>query len=194
MTENTMQNNPQWAEELVRLAEILAQTGLESTVKWGSDVFTYKGKNVVSYGGFKNFVSLWFYNGVFLSDPYKVLVAASDGKTRSLRQWRFTSIDQIDDSKILDYVREAIEIEEKGLKLAPEKHHTVEIPEPLASALSSDNQLNDAFAKLTSGRKKEYCVYVAEAKQESTKLARVEKIIPMILQGIGLNDKYKKNC
>lgn len=194
MAEHTMQNNPQWAEELIRISEILAQTGLETTTKWGAEVFIHKGKNVVSYGGFKHFVSLWFYNGVFLSDPYKVLVAASDGKTKSLRQWRFTSIDQIDASKILEYVREAVEIEEKGLKLPPEKHQTVEIPEPLASALSSDNQLKVAFSKLTSGRQKEYCLHIAEAKQESTKLARVEKIIPMILLRIGLNDKYKKNC
>lgn len=189
-----IQDNPQWAEELVRIAEILAKTGLPAAIKWGAEVFTYNGKNVVSYGGFKNFVSIWFYNGVFLSDPYKVLVTASEGKTKSLRQWRFTSIDQIDEAKILEYVREAVEVEKKGLKLAPEKHQPVEIPEPLATALASDPDLQSAFAGLTSGKQKEYCLYVAEAKQEATKLSRVEKIAPMILLGVGLHDKYKKNC
>lgn len=189
-----IQNNPLWAEELVRIAEILARAGLSPTIKWGAEVFTYNGKNVVSYGGFKNFVSIWFYNGVFLSDPYKVLVTASDGKTKSLRQWRFTSIDQIDEAKILEYIREAVEVEEKGLKLAPEKHQPVEIPEPLAATLASDPELNTAFANLTSGKQKEYCLHVAEAKQEATKLSRVEKIAPMIRQGVGLHDKYKKNC
>lgn len=194
MPDNPMQNNSQWAEELELIATILSKTGLSSTIKWGAEVYTFNGKNIVSYGGFKNFVSIWFYNGVFLSDPYKVLVTASDGKTKSLRQWRFTSADQIAESKILEYVREAVELEQKGLKLSPEKHQPVEIPEPLASALQSDTSLKSAFEKLTSGKQKEYCLYLAEAKQEATKFTRLEKITPMILQGIGLNDKYKKNC
>ena len=187
-----MQNNKQWAEELVRIADILAKSGLPASVKWGAEVFTYLGKNVVSYGGFKNFVSIWFYNGVFLSDPYRVLVTASEGKTKSLRQWRFSSIDEIDEAKILEYVREAIDIEVKGLKLAPEKHQPAEVPELLAEALSDDPDLKAAFEKLTSGKQKEYCLYVAEAKQEATKRARIEKIKPMILQGKGLNDKHRR--
>ena len=65
MADNPMQNNQQWAEELVRIADILAKSGLPTSIKWGAEVFTYLGKNVVSYGGFKNFVSIWFYNGVF---------------------------------------------------------------------------------------------------------------------------------
>lgn len=192
MADNPMQNNQQWAEELVRIADILVKSGLPSSIKWGAEVFTHKGKNVVSYGGFKHFVSIWFYNGVFLSDPYQVLVTASEGKTKSLRQWRFTSIYEIDDAKILEYVREAIDIEDKGLRLAPEKHHPAEVPELLAEALSADPVLKSAFEKLSSGKQKEYCLYVAEAKQEATKLARIEKITPMILQGKGLNDKHRR--
>lgn len=192
MAGESMQNNPQWAEELVRIADILAKTGLPATLKWGAEVYTYKGKNIVSYGGFKNFVSVWFYNGVFLSDPYKLLVTASEGKTKSLRQWRFTSLDQIEESKLLEYVREAMEVEEKGLRLAPEKHQPAEIPDVLADALASDASLKQAFENLSSGKQKEYCLYIAEAKQEATKLARIGKIAPMIVQGAGLHDKYKK--
>ena len=192
MADNPMQNNQQWAEELVRIADILAKSGLPASVKWGAEVFTYQGKNVVSYGGFKNFVSIWFYNGVFLSDPYRVLVTASEGKTKSLRQWRFSSIDEIDEAKILEYVREAIDIEVKGLKLAPEKHQPAEVPELLAEALSDDPDLKAAFEKLTSGKQKEYCLYVAEAKQEATKLSRIEKIKPMIHKGEGLHDKHRR--
>ena len=192
MADNPMQNNQQWAEELVRIADILAKSGLPTSIKWGAEVFTYQGKNVVSYGGFKNFVSIWFYNGVFLSDPYRVLVTASEGKTKSLRQWRFSSIDEIDEAKILKYVREAIDIEVKGLKLAPEKHQPAEVPQLLAEALSDNPDLKAAFEKLTSGKQKEYCLYVAEAKQEATKRARIEKIKPMIQKGEGLHDKHRR--
>jgi len=49
-----------------------------------------------------------------------------------------------------------------------------------------------AFEKLTPGRRKEYILYLNDAKQESTKKTRLEKIKPLIISGFGLNDKYKK--
>lgn len=186
-----MQNNTQWSEELDVIASIINKLPLEKTIKWGAEVFTYDGKNVVSYGGFKNFFTLWFYNGVFLTDKYNVLVNAQEGKTKSLRQWRFTSISEIDEKKITEYIYEAIEIEKKGLKIAPEKFKAIPVSEFLEAEFKNNNDLKNAFDKLTPGKQKEYNVYINEAKQEATKLKRVEKIVPMILQGMGLNDKYK---
>jgi len=186
-----MQSTEKWSEELEIIASIVHKAPLEKTTKWGSDVFTFNGKNVISYGGFKNFFSLWFYNGVFLEDKYNVLVAASEGRTKSLRQWRFTSREEIDEKKILEYIREAIEIEKKGLKIKPEKFTAVPLPELLSDTLKKDNALQSGFDKLTPGRQKEYILYLNEAKQEATKRNRLEKIIPLILQGTGLNDKYK---
>ena len=186
-----MQNNKQWTEELENLASIINKLPLEKTIKWGAEVFTYNGKNVVSYGGFKNYFMLWFFNGVFLEDKYKVLVNAQEGKTKSLRQWRFTSIDEIDENKITEYINEAIEIEKKGLKISPDKFVAIPISEILEKEIKNDKTLKSAFEKLTPGKQKEYIVYINEAKQEATKLKRLEKIKIMILQGIGLNDKYK---
>lgn len=186
-----LSSNPQWAEELELLAFIIAKSPLEKTFKWGSDVFTFNGKNVLSYGGFKNYFALWFYNGVFLEDPFKVLVNAQEGVTKSLRQWRLTSIDQIDEAKILAYIQEAIEVEKKGLKLKSEKPKPVEIPQLLSNAFASHPSLAEAFFKLTPGKQKEYIAHLNAAKQEATQLNRLEKMKPMILQGIGLNDKYK---
>lgn len=186
-----MQNNNQWTEELELVASIINKLPLEKTIKWGAEVFTYNGKNVVSYGGFKNYFTIWFYNGVFMEDKYKVLVNAQEGKTKSLRQWRFTSISEIDEKKIAEYIYEAIKIEKKGLKIQPEKFVAIPVAEILETEFKTDKALKTAFEKLTPGKQKEYIVYINEAKQEATKLKRVEKIIPMILQGIGLNDKYK---
>lgn len=186
-----MQKNTQWTEEIELLASIINKLPLEKTIKWGAEVFTYNGKNVVSYGGFKNYFMLWFFNGVFLEDKYKVLVNAQEGKTKSLRQWRFTSIDEIDEKKILEYITEAIEIEKKGLKISPEKFVAVPVAEILEKEFKNDRTLKMAFDKLSPGKQKEYIVYINEAKQEVTKIKRLEKIKPMILQGIGVNDKYK---
>lgn len=180
-----------WNRELKRLSEIIKNTNLIETTKWGGPVYTHKGKNIVSFGGFKNYFTLWFYNGVFLKDPYKVMVNAQDGKTKALRQWRFTSMDEIDENKILEYIREAIENSEKGIEIKPEKFKAVAIPELLQNELNSDIKLKSAFEKLTPGKQKEYNLYIEEAKQEKTRISRIEKIKPLILKGTGLNDKYK---
>jgi uncharacterized protein YdeI (YjbR/CyaY-like superfamily) len=182
----------QWKKELDRLASLLNTLPLEKTVKWGSDVYTYEGRNVVSYGGFKNFFALWFFNGVFLKDKHKVLISAQEGKTKSLRQWRFTSMEEIDEKKILSYVKEAIEVEKKGLKMAPQKTTAPQLPETLAKALAADKKLKSAFDTLSPSCRKEYILYIAEAKQEATRERRVAKIKEMILEGKGLNDRYKK--
>jgi len=186
-----MQNNKQWTEELERIASIINKLPLEKTIKWGAEVFTYNGKNVVSYGGFKNHFTIWFFNGVFLEDTYNVLVNAQEGKTKSARQWRLTSLSEIDEKKILAYINEAIEIEKKGLKIAPDKFVAIRVSEILEKEFKNDTILKTKFEKLTPGKQKEYIIYINEAKQEATKLKRLEKIKPMILQGIGLNDKYK---
>lgn len=186
-----MQDALQWKEELDKIASIIRKVPLEVAIKWGAEVFTYEGKNVVSYGGFKHFFSIWFYNGVFLEDKYKVLVTASEGKTKSLRQWRFSSMDEIDEKKILAYIKEAIEVEKKGLKIGPARFQAIDTPEQLASAFYADKALKAAFDQLSPGKQKEYMVYINEAKQDATKMKRVEKIAPMILDGVGLNDKYK---
>lgn len=186
-----MPTNNQWTEEVAVLASIVDKTPLDKVTKWGSDVYTYNGKNVVSCGGFKNFFTLWFYNGVFLEDPDKVLISASEGQTKSLRQWRFTSKEEIDEKKILAYIHEAIEIEKKGLKIKPAKFIAVPPPSLLSDALKSDKAFQKAFELLTPGKQKEYILYLNEAKQEVTKMKRLEKITPLIFQGMGLHDKYK---
>lgn len=134
---------------------------------------------------------MWFYNGVFLSDPYKVLVNAQEGKTKALRQWRFTSIDAIDEKKVLRYIKEAIKNEESGNVWKPEKQPVPTVPAVLAEQLSSSKNLKAAFDKLPPYKQKDYIEYIQSAKQDTTKVSRLEKIIPMILQGMGLNDKYK---
>lgn len=180
----------EWAEEIDTLKAILAKTQLVETVKWGAPVYTFNGKNVVGIAGFKNYFTLWFYKGVFLKDEAARLVNAQDGKTKSLRQWRFASVNELDEKLIIKYVDEAIEIEKAGLAIKPEKKSDA-VPELLQHALDENEELSVGFSKLTPGKQREYSEYIAEAKQEKTKLSRLEKITPMILEGKGLNDKYK---
>ncbi|MCH6235185.1 DUF1801 domain-containing protein [Aquiflexum sp. AIY15W] len=174
-----------------KLKSIISQTELERTIKWGIDVYTYRGQNILGIAAFKSYVGIWFYNGVFLSDPAQVLVNAQEGKTKSQRQWRFQSIEEINPDLIISYIQEAIENAKNGLKPDIQKSKEIEIPTILSEALCSDEEFNFCFEKLSSYKQKEYSAYIQEAKREATQLTRLEKIKPMIMQGISLNDKYK---
>jgi uncharacterized protein YdeI (YjbR/CyaY-like superfamily) len=179
-----------WETELELLRDIIAKTQLLATTKWGGEVFTFNGKNTIGIGGFKNYFTIWFFNGVFLNDDQKVLVNAQEGVTKSLRQWRFYSATEIDEKAILSYIGEAIENEKLGRKLAPSKKQTI-ISDFFLKELNGNLELKKGFEKLTPGKKREYLEYIDTAKREETKISRFEKIKPMILLGMGLNDQYK---
>lgn len=180
-----------WTECYEFMAQLISKTPLKKEFKWGTDIYTYNGKHVIGWGGFKDFFSLWFYNGVFLEDRYQVLVNASEGKTKALRQWRFTDVGQMDEKKILDYIEESIQTIKDGKEIRPEKA-AHRMPEGLLKlALNTDKPFKQAFDILTPGRQREYIGYIEEAKQEKTKLARITKIKPLVLAGKGLHDKYK---
>lgn len=183
----------QWVEEHERVLEILRKTDLEEKLKWGIPIFTYNEKNVAAGHGFKDHYAVWFHDGVFLDDPYGRLVTATEGKTKALRQLRFTKEEGIDENLILFYLHQAIKNAKEGKTWKPEraKADTMEIPALLQQALDENSQLKDNFEALTPFRKKEYIEYIAEAKQEKTKLARLEKTKPLLLQKRGLNDIYR---
>ena len=183
--------NPQWQAELESLRKILVSTQLEETVKWGAPCYTYGGKNLVGIGAFKSYVGLWFHQGALLSDPEGVLINAQDGKTKALRQWRFESKREIKTRLIKSYVKEAIELQEGGATIKPERGKPVVVPTELQSVLDKKKRLANAFEGLTPGKRREYATYVAEAKRADTKQKRIDKITPMILAGQGLNDRYR---
>ena len=181
-----------WSEELEFLKSIIAKTELIETTKWGGCVYVLDNKNVIGIGGFKNYFTIWFFNGVFLKDEKKVLVNAQEGVTKSLRHWRFTSKDDIVEAIVLDYIYEAIENEKQGKIIKTQNAGvTIEMPEIFQKELDLDKNLAEAFLKFSPYKQKEFLEYIVEAKREETKRSRREKIKPMILENIGLNDKYR---
>ena len=188
---NPIFQNEMWADELELLYDIVRNTELEETTKWGGPCFTINGKNVLGLGGFKSYVGIWFHQGALLKDPQKVLINASEGKTKALRQWRFQSKKEINPKLVKAYVLEAIENAKQGKEIKPAKQKQVAMPDELKKALAKDKKLNALFTSLTPFRQREYMEYIGEAKQEKTRLARVEKSLPLILKGIGLHDKYR---
>ena len=180
----------QWGEELALLRSIIEQTELVATTKWGGEIYTLNDKNVLGIGGFKSYFGIWFMNGVFLKDEAQVLVNANEGVTKGLRQWRFKSADEVNEKLLLHYIREAIENERAGISIKPEKKEAMKC-DFFENELQKDKALQTAFEMFSPYKQKEFWEYMATAKQEKTKITRLEKIKPMILEHRGLNDKYR---
>lgn len=173
------------------LRELALKTELDETYKWGIPVYTIDNKNVLGILAFKHHFGIWFYNGVFLKDPKEVLENAQEGKTKAMRHWKFQSTADIDKAAVLSYFQESIANQKKGLVLVPERNKPVSIPLLLKKALADNEAVKMNYDSLTAYKQREYCEYISEAKQEKTKQSRLDKSIALLLQGLGLHDKYR---
>lgn len=187
-----IKKHEQWSTQLSAIRKVINTTELTETIKWGAPHYTYDGKIIVGLAGFKNHCAIWFHQGVFLKDKEKKLINAQEGTTKGLRQWRLEAGDKIESRVLKSYVIEAIENQKAGKKIAPVKKK-LSIPGELAAAFKKSAALKKKFDALTPGKQKEYAEHIASAKQEKTRLTRLEKVKPMIKAGVGLHDKYK-NC
>ena len=135
-----------------------------------------------------------FFQGCFLTDKEEVLENAQEGKTQAMRQWRFNELGEIDTILIKQYVLEAIKNSEEGRELKAKKNtKPIIIPKELQLELDKNDRLNETFNEFSLSKQREFTNYISEAKRQTTKQKRLEKIIPMIVNKIGLYDKYK-NC
>ena len=184
-------NASKWQDELVRLREILRSTSLTEEVKWGAPCYTWKGRNVVGIGTFKSYFGLWFHQGALLKDDKKVLINAQEGKTRALRQWRMTSCSEIKPTIIKRYVKEAIGHIDAGREIKAVRATTVDVPDELVKAMRKRKGATAAFRNLTPGRQREYSEHILSARRDDTRQRRIAKVLPMIVAGIGLNDRYR---
>jgi len=184
-------NAKQWRAELGRLRDILQSTGLDEDVKWGAPCYTYKGKNVVGIGGFKSYFGLWFHQGALLADDAGVLINAQEGKTRALRQWRMQSARDIKPAVIRRYVMEARKLVDSGEEIKADRGKPIVLPPELRNALRRTRGATAAFRQLRTGLQREYADYISSAKRVDTKQRRIDKVLPMIVAGKGLNDRYR---
>lgn len=179
----------QWKEEYGKLRSIILDCGLTEELKWGVPCYTFRAKNVVLIHGFKEYCALLFHKGALLKDTEGILIQQTEN-VQSARQMRFTHIREITDLEpvIKAYVYEAVEVEKAGLKVELKKTTAFNMPAEFEQKLNDIPALKTAFEALTPGRQRGYLLYFSSAKQAKTREARVEKYIPVIMQGKGLED------
>ncbi|MEV5030215.1 YdeI/OmpD-associated family protein [Paenibacillus sp. LPE1-1-1.1] len=178
-----------WKEEFEELRKIVLDCELTEDFKWMHPCYTFQGKNIVLIHGFKNYCALLFHKGALLKDPHGILVQQTEN-VQAARQIRFTSVQEIDEMQLIlkAYIDEAIEVEKAGLQVDFKEHTEYIIPEELQNKFVEIPDLKTAFEALTPGRQRAYIFHFSEPKQSKTRESRVEKYLPHILDGKGLND------
>ena len=179
-----------WTEELKALRRIVLDRGLVEESKWGMPCYTSGGKNIAIVAAFKEYCAVSFFKGALLRDPDGILTAPTEN-SQSNRQIRYTSLAGIKkmESVLIAYLDEAVELERSGSKVAFRSASEFEIPEEFQIRLEGEPSLKTAFESLTPGRRKGYLLHFAGAKQSKTRQARIEKCIPRILEGKGIDDR-----
>lgn len=172
------------------MREIILDTGLTEELKWGCPCYSYEGSNIVLIHGFKEYCAVLFMKGALLNDPKGILIQQTEN-VQSARQARFRGVKEITRLKpsLKAYIYEAIEVEKAGLKVKLKKTKEYPIPEEFQKKLTKSAALRKAFEALTPGRQRGYLLYFSAAKQPKTRDSRVEKCIPLILDGKGLEDE-----
>ena len=177
--------------ERMRKAVVAAAPDLDEDLRWG--VPTYKGKALVcGLAAFKNHVSLTLWRGAKLSDPNGILTHGQG--LSEMRTAKFESIEEIDTKQIQDWVKQALTLDSSPSApsrkvLAPVK---VKIPKALGAALKKDARAHETFDALPPSHQREYCEWIAEAKQATTVERRLVATIEKLRRGEGLNDKYRR--
>jgi uncharacterized protein YdeI (YjbR/CyaY-like superfamily) len=182
-----------WREEVTLLREIVLSTGLIETIKWGGPCYQWQQNNVVGLAAFKSYTGIWFFQGGLLEDKQQFMMNAQEGKTKAMRQWRFFSKNEIQNAPIRDYIFESIENFKIGKKIvAIANDKVVILPQLLQSTLDVNDSLYEKWLLFSPSSQREFAEYISEAKRDTTKLDRLQKIISLILQGRNLHDNYKK--
>lgn len=178
-----------WQDGIRQLRTIIAGCQLNEELKWGNPCYTFQGRNIILIHVFKEYFAVLFFKGALLKDPKGVLIQQSEN-VQAARQMRFTSLQEVNKlaATLKAYVFEAVEVEEKGLKVPVKQTREYTIPEELQTKLDTDSGLKEAFAGLTPGRQRAYLLHFSAPKQSKTRESRIEKCIPGILAGKGLKE------
>jgi uncharacterized protein YdeI (YjbR/CyaY-like superfamily) len=181
--------NETWQKEIERMRSIVLDCGLNEELKWGCPCYQYNETNVVLIHVFKEYCAFLFFKGALLNDPKGILVQQTEN-VQAARQMRFTNLKEIVklEATIKAYIYEAIEVEKAGLTVKLKKTSEFNMPEEFQKRLNKNKALKTAFESLTPGRQRAYLLHFSSAKQAKTRESRIEKYIPQILEGRGIDD------
>jgi uncharacterized protein YdeI (YjbR/CyaY-like superfamily) len=178
-----------WREELAKLRGIILGFPLTEELKWGKPCYAFEASNVVILLPLKEYCALLFCKGALLKDTHGMLIKAGEN-TQAARQIRFTHLREIAgrEAALKGYIRQAIEVQKAGLEVSYKTIDEFSVPEEFQKKLDEIPALKSAYGSLSPGRRRAYLMHFSAAKQSKTREARVEKWMPQILKGKGMNN------
>ena len=184
-----------WKAEIIKLREVLLAAGLTEELKWGMPCYTSGGKNIAMVSALRDHASIGFFKGSLMNDPKGLLVSPGE-HSQAVRTLRFTSMKEITSqiAVIKAFIKQAIELEKSGKKVAFKKAGEHPVPEEFKEQLEKSVALKKAFSALTPGRQRAYLLHFAAPRQSATRAARIKKCIPLIMKGIGFHDAWKQEA
>jgi uncharacterized protein YdeI (YjbR/CyaY-like superfamily) len=166
---------------------------VEEKMKWSFPHFDYKGEMMCSMAAFKQHAVFGFWKAALMKDPALLETAKSEVAMGHLG--RITSLKDLpDDKKIMAWIKEAIALNDKGIKLPSKSPLTekkeITVPDYFEKVLAKNKKASAAFHAFSYSHKKEYIEWITEAKTEETRNKRMAKALEMIAEGKSRNWKY----
>jgi len=182
-------NTNKWKAEVKALRKVLLSCDLYEEIKWGKLCYSYGKTNVAIVYELKETAGIGFFKGALMKDPNHIMVSPGEN-SQAVKMIKFKQLSEIESSVniLKNYIDEAIQIEESGLKIQFKEKEELKYPEELLVKFAENRQLEEAFERLTPGRKRAYNLFFTAPKYSQTRVSRIEKHIDRIVEGKGLAD------
>lgn len=186
LVNNYIDSLPQWSKAICeKLREIILSVSPNITEDWKWNHPNYYCNGMLcGIWAFKEHVTLVFFQGALINDTYSVLL--SNPENLHNRHIKFSDVSQINAEIIKEYLLQSIENNTKGLKINQTKIKNIEIPYYIKNALENAGLL-ESFNNMSYSHKKEYILWIKEAKKEETKIRRIEKMISILRDKFGMS-------
>lgn len=182
---------------LTHLRKLVHKTcpATEEKIKWGFPHFDYKGEMMCSMAAFKEHAVFGFWKASLMKDPVLAETARSEAAMGHLG--KITSLKDLpSDKKMSAWIKEAMILNDKGIKLPartkPNTTKQLEVPEYFSAALAKNKKARQNFDGFSYSNKKEYVMWITEAKTADTRNKRMETSVEWLAEGKIRNWKYAK--
>lgn len=169
---------------------------VEETMKWSFPHFDYKGSAICSMASFKQHCAVSFRKASLMKSA-DTLVAKAKTEEAMGHLGKITSVKDLPkDAVLAKYIKEAMELNDKGIKLSvktkPAVKKELEIPEYFMKALKKNKAALKTFEGFSNTNRKEYVTWVVDAKTEVTRNSRLETAVEWMSEGKTRHWKYAK--
>lgn len=167
---------------------------VEEAIKWGIPHFDYKGEMMCILAAYKQHCSFSFWKAELMSHPK----LKENTKLKPVIRYlgKITSLSDLPpDSEIIGYIKEAMALNENGIKIKAaksEKPKVIELPDYFAEKLATNLVAKEIFDRKSSSFRKDYLIWITDAKTDATLQSRMDEALEWIAEGKGRFWKYNK--